>query len=151
MTTALYDRTARRTQAEVEGIVLGCLRGARTPLGAYDIIEKAAAAGSRLVPAQVYRTLGRLGDRRQVHRVTCLSGYVAIDNPVDCLSVCTICRHVSATPAPDILAALLTLGQTTGFRTRAVVLEVLGTCLDCTSSVSSCPGGGWPIVSHTAS
>lgn len=124
-------RVARRTRSEVEAIVLDSLREAKVPLGAYEIIEHAAAVGSRLVPAQVYRTLGRLVDRHRVHCVASLSGYIIADGPVDCLSICTICQHVVGQPAPHLLETLRGLGRAAGLSACSATMEVLGLCSEC--------------------
>lgn len=128
--SALY-RATRRSRREIEDIVLSCLQEARAPLGAYEVAEAAAVAGSHIAAMQVYRTLGRLVQRGLVHRVEMLSAYLAIDQPVDGFAICSTCRGITPITAPDLKRDLLETVSTAEFRAHGAVIEIVGICARC--------------------
>jgi Fur family zinc uptake transcriptional regulator len=136
MARLLRERRPRRSQREIEEIVLARLREHGAPLSAYDVVDRVAAAGDRLVPTQVYRTLTRLVDRGAVYRIEALSAYLVTDKPVACVSICSGCQRVRLFENEGLKADLMRQVSGTDFSAYYAVVEVLGWCAQCQNILS---------------
>ena len=78
--------------------VLEVLLESHKPLGAYEIIDRAAAAGTRPAPITIYRALDFLRDNGLVHRIESRNAFVAcVNNHANGdLVVFLICEHCGA-------------------------------------------------------
>lgn len=112
-------------------MVLGLLREAGRPVGAYDISEMARRAGESLVPNQVYRTVARLIDQRAVRRIETLNAYIPSRAPADLCLICTQCHGVELVELPSLDPLLAKAVDGTGFHPSVHVLEMLGRCARC--------------------
>ena len=117
-------------------LVLGRLETARTPLGAYAILDDLRGEGLR-APLQVYRALDKLMDAGLVHRIESLNAFVACSTP-DCgrhettlFMLCEICGAVDEFVAPDILEALDAVCAAKAFQPDKKTVEIRGACADC--------------------
>lgn len=104
-------------------------------LGAYEILEKLAAAGFGEKPPMVYRALGFLMEQGFVHKLEKLNAYVACVEPNNCshpcLMVCKLCGRVAEQSMPDARQQLTAAANQLGFSTAASVMELSGVCNQC--------------------
>lgn len=124
--------------------VLSALAADHAPAGAYDVIERLAAKGGRPpAPITVYRALDFLLEHGLAHRIESRNAYVACSHdheageagPVVFL-ICERCGAVGEAASADFAKALDALARGSGFRPRAPVIEVSGTCGHCSSGKS---------------
>ena len=94
---ALCAKRAQRL-TPIRRQVLEVLLGSHSPLGAYDIIDRAAATGARPAPITIYRALDFLRENGLVHRIESRNAFVAcVNNHADGeLVVFLICEHCGA-------------------------------------------------------
>ncbi|MDE8650341.1 Fur family transcriptional regulator [Novosphingobium album (ex Liu et al. 2023)] len=123
-------RTNRKTQ-DCEAIILAALAGEDRPLTAYDVQSRAAQAGARLFPAQIYRAMERLIATGQVHRIETSKAYMLRGAGIDAIAVCEACGrvqpHALGAPVSQVARAI----GDNGFTVRALVIEAVGRCADC--------------------
>lgn len=116
--------------------VLELLLASHKPLGAYEIMDRAAAKGSRPAPITVYRALDFLRDNGLVHRIESRNAFVACVNNhgSDDIVVFLICEHCGAVgEAPSVAVAdqLKVAARAAGFTPKAPVIEIGGVCAHC--------------------
>src|SRR6201995_5083279 len=117
--------------------ILDVLCAAGEPLGAYDMIDRVAAAtGKRLAPISVYRALEFLVDHGFVYRLAsrnaflpCSHGHGVRDTVA--FLICDKCGKVTEATSPAVAQGLESLATTSGFATRTQVIELAGTCARC--------------------
>ncbi|UBS33790.1 transcriptional repressor [Altererythrobacter sp. N1] len=122
--------TLRRTRAQNDALVLDLLHTAARPVSAYEIADMARNAGVSLVPNQVYRTMARLLEDRQVRRVETLNAYLPWVAADLCL-VCGRCRAVELIELPSLGTALAKPIAEARFHPSTFVVEMLGRCARC--------------------
>ena len=124
--------------------VLEVLLESHKPLGAYEIMDRAAApsgtrpapSGTRLAPITIYRALDFLRDNGLVHRIESRNAFVACVNnhAAGDLVVFLICEHCGAVgeaPSAAVAEQLKTAARGAGFRPKAPVIEISGICAHC--------------------
>jgi Fur family zinc uptake transcriptional regulator len=130
--------------------VLEVLLESHKPLGAYEIIDRAAASsgrpalsgsrpapsGSRPAPITIYRALDFLRDNGLVHRIESRNAFVACVNnhAVGDLVVFLICEHCGAVgeaPSAAVADQLKIAARAAGFVPKAPVIEISGVCAHC--------------------
>jgi Fur family zinc uptake transcriptional regulator len=131
MARLLRDRRPRRSQGAIEEVILARLREAGRPMSAYDVTERAASAGVRIAPAQVYRSLARLVEHGSVYRIESLCAYLAVDTPIDLVAICRECHHIDLIPIPELKIEILARTLDEGFRAHRAVIEIFGLCGAC--------------------
>jgi Fur family transcriptional regulator, zinc uptake regulator len=112
-------------------IILDLLDRANGPISAYAIADRACSGGARVVPNQVYRTVGRLIHQDKVHRVESLSAYLLKRGKIDALLICESCHSVRVLADPEIAAALNRCAEECGFAPHKLVVESHGWCAEC--------------------
>jgi Fur family zinc uptake transcriptional regulator len=144
-----HARCVDRVMAEVETLsdrerlrltpvrrrVLEILLESHRALGAYDILDRLAAEGTRPQPPVAYRALAFLQEHGLVHKIERLNAYVACMHPLDAhvpaFMVCRGCRKVAETAGPPSAEALDGAAQAAGFRVEHMVMEAEGLCPAC--------------------
>jgi len=123
--------------------VLEVLLESHKPLGAYEIMDRAAPSGSRPAPSggrpapiTIYRALDFLRDNGLVHRIESRNAFVACVNnhAVGDLVVFLICEHCGAVgeaPSAAVADQLKTAARAAGFVPKAPVIEISGVCAHC--------------------
>jgi Fur family zinc uptake transcriptional regulator len=120
--------------------VLEVLLGSHKPLGAYEIMDRAAANGgpngARPAPITIYRALDFLRDNGLVHRIESRNAFVACVNnhAVGDLVVFLICEHCGAVgeaASAAVADQLKTAARAAGFAPKAPVIEISGVCAHC--------------------
>src|SRR5690348_5875353 len=116
--------------------VLELLLQSHKPLGAYEIMDLAAARGGRPAPITIYRALDFLRDNGLVHRIESRNAFVACvgDHGSGELVVFLICEHCGAVgeaSSAAVSAELKAAARSAGFTPKAPVIEVSGVCSHC--------------------
>jgi Fur family zinc uptake transcriptional regulator len=130
--------------------VLEVLLGSHKPLGAYEIMDRAAAGGGRLAPSggrlapsgarpapiTIYRALDFLRDNGLVHRIESRNAFVACvhTHAAGDLVVFLICEHCGAVgeaASAAVADQLKSAARAAGFAPKAPVIEISGVCAHC--------------------
>ncbi len=115
--------------------ILKKLAASAKPMSAYDLLD--ALRGDDVVaikaPTQIYRSLEKLVEAGEVHRVSALNAFVACTcahkgSPPGFL-VCTSCGIVSEFDAGG--AARVPRGRASGFAVQSMNVELSGLCKKC--------------------
>jgi Fur family zinc uptake transcriptional regulator len=116
--------------------VLEVLLESHNPLGAYEIMERAAGGGTRPAPITIYRALDFLRDNGLVHRiesrnafVACVSNHATGDLVVFLL--CERCGAVGEASSSAVAGELKAAARAAGFTPKAPVIEISGVCSHC--------------------
>ncbi|MFQ6549631.1 transcriptional repressor [Aestuariibius sp. 2305UL40-4] len=121
---------------EMQARVLGVLRHHLGPMSAYDVLDRLRETTPKLAPPTIYRALAALTERGRVHRLESLNAFIACrcDHRHDAavLSICDGCGVVQESVAPELVADLSAITGQSGFAVKRHVIEVHGTCADCT-------------------
>jgi len=112
--------------------VLRVLSERHRPMSAYDIL-KALKGTSVKAPVQVYRALGRLVTRGQIHRIASLNAYVPCECPAHksqpAFFVCKKCGSVTEFNLAEATDPLRCVEN--GFQVEEISIELQGTCRNC--------------------
>ena len=128
-----------------QALVLAALAEAKSPMSAYDILDRVRADGMRS-PLQVYRALGPLVERGHAHRLESLSAFVACAHEAGghagghgeghhhapiAFAICDACGRVDEFPDALIGERLAAWAGEHGFRAAKTTIEMRGTCGAC--------------------
>jgi len=116
--------------------VLGTLLASHKPLGAYEIIDRAALTGARPAPITIYRALDFLRDNGLVHRIESRNAFVACVNnhatgDLVVFLICERCGVVGEAPSAAVADQLKSAARAAGFTPKAPVIEISGVCSHC--------------------
>jgi len=133
-------RRRRRTSREVDDLVARAIRSAPDGLTAYGLMARLEKRQQPIAPTQTYRALRRLIERGVVRRIESLNAYVGTAPGMghDAVSLfCRSCRRSLPVEAAGPVALLPTAAAEHGFRSVRIIVEIAGTCPDCSGQ-----GGG---------
>lgn len=122
-------------------LVYRVLSRAKSPLSAYDILDRLQNKGFN-APPQVYRALDKLTKVGLIHRVEKLNAFVACNHSddnqhgVSAVVVCNSCNCVVEFPADSVANQLVALARDRGFGLQNSTIELDGLCGSCRVSVS---------------
>ena len=116
--------------------VLEVLLQSHKPLGAYEIMDRAAAIGTRPAPITIYRALDFLRDNGLVHRIESRNAFVACVNnhasgELVVFLICEHCGAVGEAPSAAVADQLKSAARAAGFTPKAPVIEISGVCAHC--------------------
>jgi Fur family transcriptional regulator, zinc uptake regulator len=116
--------------------VLGVLLESHKPLGAYEIMDRAAVDGSRPAPITIYRALDFLRDNGLVHRIESRNAFIACVNnhatgDLVVFLICERCGEVGEAPSAAVAGELKSAARAAGFTPKAPVIEIGGVCANC--------------------
>lgn len=116
--------------------VLEVLLESHNPLGAYEIIDRAAASGARPAPITVYRALDFLRDNGLVHRIESRNAFVACVNnhasgDLVVFLLCERCGAVGEAASAAVADQLKAAARAAGFTPKTPVIEITGVCSHC--------------------
>ncbi|MEM6634488.1 MAG: transcriptional repressor [Pseudomonadota bacterium] len=123
---------------QMQADVLSVLQRSSRPLSAYGILAELRPERPKLAPQAIYRALGALCGKGQVHRLETKNTYVPSQTDRDgrstVLSICDDCGTVSESAAPEVFDDLSVVAEQSGFVAKRHVVEIIGRCGDCTGS-----------------
>jgi Fur family zinc uptake transcriptional regulator len=103
--------------------------------GAYEVLERLAAAGFGHQPPVAYRALDFLVEQGLAHRIRRLNAFAACMHPgqahAPLFLICETCQAVSETPAPAVRRALEAAAAEQGFAVARANVEAVGRCPAC--------------------
>jgi Fur family zinc uptake transcriptional regulator len=116
--------------------VLEVLLESHNPLGAYEIMDRAAASGTRPAPITVYRALDFLRDNGLVHRIESRNAFVACVNnhasgDLVVFLLCERCGAVGEAASAAVADQLKAAARAAGFTPKTPVIEITGICSHC--------------------
>ena len=116
--------------------VLEVLLESHKPLGAYEIIDRAAKHGTRHAPITIYRALDFLMENGLAHRIESRNAFIACVHRHDASDlvvflICERCGEVGEAPAQQVAEALKAATRAAGFSPKAPVIEITGICGNC--------------------
>jgi Fur family zinc uptake transcriptional regulator len=117
--------------------VLAVLLESHRPLGAYEIIERAASTGrTRPAPITIYRALDFLREQGLVHRIESRNAFIACVNnhatgELVVFLLCERCGEVGEAPSAAVADQLKSAARAAGFTPKAPVIEITGVCAHC--------------------
>jgi Fur family zinc uptake transcriptional regulator len=139
--TLCAERSQRLTPIRRQ--VLEVLLESHKPLGAYEIMDRAATrrgrlapGGGRPAPITIYRALDFLRDNGLVHRIESRNAFVACvsNHATGDLVVFLICDHCGAVgeaASAAVTDQLKAAARAAGFTPKAPVIEIGGVCAHC--------------------
>lgn len=145
-----HDRCAADALAHAEAIcaarsgrltavrrrVLEALLESHAPLGAYELIDRLAADGTRPAPITIYRALDFLREQGLVHRIESRNAFIACvhnhasGDPVVFL-ICERCGAVGEAGSAAVADTVRTASRAAGFTPKTPVIEIYGICAHC--------------------
>jgi Fur family zinc uptake transcriptional regulator len=115
--------------------VLEIVCATRKPVSAYEILDLLRERTRNPAPPTVYRALDFLQAQGLVHKLESLHAFVGCAHTEHDHSgqflICSDCGGVSEIENEAIEKSLQSAEQATGFRTDRPVVELLGTCAEC--------------------
>ena len=121
--------------------VLAALLASHKPLGAYEIIDRLAAAkgprpGPRPAPITAYRALEFLRENGLVHRIESRNAFIACvhNHAAGALVVFLICERCGAVgeaSSAEVTSTLTSAARAAGFTPKSPVIEISGICTHC--------------------
>lgn len=107
------------------------------PMGAYEILASMRAGVPGAAPPTVYRALEFLLAQGLVHKLETIHAFVGCNHPdhphASQFLICEGCGDVTEVEDPEVVRSLQRAALAVGFRTDKRVVEVVGTCADCSS------------------
>ena len=116
--------------------VLEVLLESHKPLGAYEIMARAALSGARPAPITIYRSLDFLRDNGLVHRIESRNAFVACVNnhttgDLVVFLICDHCGAVGEAASAGVTDQLKAAARSAGFTPKVPVIEIGGVCAYC--------------------
>jgi Fur family zinc uptake transcriptional regulator len=123
---------------QMRAAVFGALASFDKPASAYDIADKVSKEQGRRVAANsVYRILDLFVGANLARRVESANAYIANEHP-DCLHdciflICDSCGQTTHIDDDRLSGGVRSAAKNAGFAPERPVIEVRGTCGDCTA------------------
>jgi Fur family zinc uptake transcriptional regulator len=132
------DREVRLTEQRRTVLELVCATA--RPISAYKILNLLRTKTGNPAPTTVYRALEFLVDQGLVHKLASLHAFVGCTHPERPHSgqflICVDCGEVNELEDDSIVRSLRSAEKVTGFKTTYPVVELIGTCAQCTAKLS---------------
>lgn len=133
--TLCRERGTRLTDQRKGVLQLLCLSD--KPLSAYELLDRMRNVVKNPAPPTVYRALDFLLEHGLVHKLESQHTYVGCAHPdhphASQFLICNDCGEVAEVEDPSVSKSLKAAGKAIGFRTKRPVVELLGTCAQCTT------------------
>lgn len=138
-----YGRRMTRPRSRTDESVLDVLRGAATPLSAYQVLDQLRPQGVQSPPV-VYRALERLEKAGRIHRLEALGAYFACcgrdHGKGTVFAVCTVCHKVEEWSGEGLDALIGARAAESGFTVQGRTIEVRGLCAHCRGTTAEAEG-----------
>lgn len=129
------ERGVRLTDQRKTVLQLLCVSD--KPLSAYELLDRMRGVVKNPAPPTVYRALDFLLEQGLVHKLESLHAYVGCAHPdhphASQFLICGDCGEVAEVEDPSVTKSLKASGRAIGFRTKRPVVELLGTCAQCSA------------------
>ncbi|MEJ2321883.1 MAG: transcriptional repressor [Gammaproteobacteria bacterium] len=115
--------------------VLRLLCASEKPLSAYELLDLMRESVKNPAPPTVYRALDFLLEQGLVHKLESIHAYIGCSHPdhphASQFLICAVCGEVADVEDRVIASSLKAAGKAAGFHTERPVVELLGTCAQC--------------------
>ncbi len=116
--------------------VMETLAQSHVPLGAYELVDRLAAAGEKSPPMSVYRVLDFLVSEGLAHRIESRNAFLACGHvheagEVALFLICESCGATREVTSHAVGRDLAWAARAAGFEPRQRVLELNGLCAAC--------------------
>jgi Fur family zinc uptake transcriptional regulator len=116
--------------------VLAEILASHKPVGAYEILRRLTANGSRVSPISVYRAIDAFVAAGVVRRLESQNAFFASHGwhqarPRQLALVCKACGLAAETDGERAFSAITTAAGNLGFLMETAVVEIFGLCADC--------------------
>jgi len=138
---AFAARGLRLTPIRLE--VLDEIAASHAAIGAYDVLDRLARKGRRLAPISVYRAIDALVEAGIVHKLETQNAFFACHRPDEharepagggqLVLTCNSCGTVAELAGETVREAIAGAARSARFKIASSVLEVRGTCSNCSS------------------
>jgi Fur family zinc uptake transcriptional regulator len=129
------ERGVRLTDQRKAVLRLLCISD--KPLSAYELLERMRDVVKNPAPPTIYRALDFLLAQGLVHKLESLHAYMGCAHPdhphAGQFLICDDCGEVAEVEDSIVAMSLKAAGQAIGFHTKQPVIELLGTCAQCTA------------------
>nr|WP_242518524.1 transcriptional repressor [Thiorhodovibrio winogradskyi] len=133
--TLCRDRGVRLTDQRKMVLRLLCLSD--KPLSAYELLDRMRGAVKNPAPPTVYRALDFLLEQGLVHKLASLHAYVGCAHPdhphASQFMICDDCGEVAEVEDVGVAKSLTAAGTAIGFRAKRSIVEIVGTCAQCSA------------------
>lgn len=130
------ERGVRLTEQRKTVLRLLCVSD--KPLSAYELLDRMRGVAKNPAPPTVYRALDFLLEQGLAHKLKSLHAYVGCTHPdhphASQFLICDDCGEVAEVEDPAVAESLKAAGKAIGFRTERPIVEVLGTCAQCSAN-----------------
>lgn len=107
------------------------------PLSAYELLDRMRALVKNPAPPTVYRALDFLLEQGLVHKLESLHAYIGCSHPdhphASQFLICGDCGEVAEVEDPTVAKSVQAVGNAIGFQAKRPIVEVLGTCAQCSA------------------
>lgn len=128
-----------RKLSKNERLVLGALRRAKQPVGAYELLNRLRSRGIS-APPTVYRALQGLTEGGYAHRLESLNAFVPCrgthDQAIAAFAICEDCGSATEFSGKRLSKHLASHARELGFGLDRVSLELRGCCSICNDRAS---------------
>jgi Fur family zinc uptake transcriptional regulator len=139
-TTAFEDKSLRFTKLRQQ--VFEEIAASHASIGAYEVLARLGAKGTRVAPISVYRAIDALLEAGVIHRLESKNAFFACRRsdhgkgrrPL--FLACEKCGTVAEVDGQDIFDAIDERSRTVKFAPRVKFVEVQGICPRCAASTS---------------
>ena len=129
------ERGVRLTEQRRTVLQLLCV--SEKPLSAYELLAQLRGVVKNPAPPTVYRALDFLLEQGLVHKLESLHAYIGCAHPdhphASQFLICDDCGEVAEVEDPSVAKSLKAAGKAIGFRTKRPVVELRGTCAQCSA------------------
>ena len=120
--------------------VLELLLESEKPLSAYDLLDQLRQTLNKPAPPTIYRALDFLLEQGLAHKLESIHAYVGCLHPehphAGQFLICGDCGEVAEVEDKSLNESLDNAGKAIGFKTIHPVVELMGTCADCSAKKS---------------
>lgn len=123
---------------DLRRMVLELILAEKTPVKAYDLIDRMREKGERITPASIYRTLDFLIENGLIHRVNTLNAYIPCTEEHEdhnvLMFICSGCHKTEEIDDHVLYDTIETRLGTLGMSLKHGCIEIQGTCPKCTQN-----------------
>tara|TARA_B100000575_G_scaffold250106_1_gene216846 strand:- start:13 stop:417 length:405 start_codon:yes stop_codon:yes gene_type:complete len=120
-----------------QSLVLGALRKAKHPVGAYELLDRLREHGLK-APLQIYRTLDQLIELKIVHRLESLNAWTLCcdleHDATPVFAICDDCGNVKEYFDETLSSNIANISKQSGFVADRSIIEIHGRCDQCEPS-----------------
>lgn len=115
--------------------IIKILYQAKSPIGAYDVLEVLKKARPNAKPPTVYRVLDYLINANIIHKIDSSNTYTCCKVESTCsnsiILTCKSCKKITEIPAPTIIKKIKSISKDSNFQISHNPIAINGLCKKC--------------------